>query len=370
MFRIAVDGRELTYGIRTGIGRYLVEVLRAASEAGWECLVYGNRATPLPVAFPGVTLHLLKPGQTQWWDQISLPLRLAQDRVSVFLSPYFKGPLLSPCPTVLTIHDLLFIGYPGRRRPFYDAFMTLLARLYASRATAIIADSEHSTRSIIRRLGVPTAKVSVIPVALGKEFKPTPLRDEVRARYGIDQPYILYVGNFKPHKNLPRLLQAYAKLPDSLRGSHRLVLAGGGHTHQQELERLARTLEVADSVLFPGLIAGSDLPALYSGSALFILPSLEEGFGLPAVEAMACGAPVVASNRAAIPEVVESAAILFDPEDSAAIADAMVQVLSMTELQETLRQRGFARAREFSPDRTSGRVLALLRDVSEAARKA
>lgn len=271
MFRIAVDGRELSHGICTGIGRYLVEVLRAASEAGWECLVYGNRATPLPVAFPGVTLHLLKPGQTQWWDQISLPLRLAQDRVSVFLSPYFKGPLLSPCPTVLTIHDLLFIGYPGRRRPFYDAFMTLLARLYASRATAIIADSEHSTRSIIRRLGVPTAKVSVIPVALGMEFKPTPLADEVRARYGIDQPYILYVGNFKPHKNLPRLLQAYAKLPDSLRGSHRLVLAGGDHTHQQELERLARTLEVADSVLFPGLIAGSDLPALYSGSALFIL---------------------------------------------------------------------------------------------------
>ncbi|MEE8494258.1 MAG: glycosyltransferase family 1 protein [Nitrospirales bacterium] len=368
--RVGVDGRELTDGVRTGIGRYVMEILSFASQDGWHCVVYVDPSTNLGVTLPGVTLRALEGRWTQWWDQVTLPRQLAQDQVSAFLSPYYKGPLLAPCPVVLTIHDLFFINYPGRRRLLYDAFMTGLARLHASRATAIIADSEYSKRTILKRLGVDAAKVSVIPDALGAEFKPTPLPDDVRARYGIDRPYILYVGNFKPHKNLPRLLQAYAKLPDSLRGSHRLVLAGGDHTHQQELERLARTLEVADSVLFPGLIAGPDLPALYSGSALFILPSLEEGFGLPAVEAMACGAPVVASNRAAIPEVVESAAILFDPEDSAAIADAMVQVLSMTELQETLRQRGLARAREFSPDRTSGRVLALLRDVSEAARKA
>ncbi len=351
--RVGMDGRELIPGVRTGIGRYVMEILRFASQDGWHCVVYVDRSTNLGVTLPGVTLRALEGRWTQWWDQVTLPRQLAHDQVSAFLSPYYKGPLLAPCPVVLTIHDLFFINYPGRRRLLYDAFMTGLARLYASRAAAIVTDSVYSQRTILKRLGVDAAKVSVIPIALGKEFKPTPLPDEVRGRYGIDRPYILYVGNFKPHKNLPRLLQAYAKLPDPLRRGHKLVLAGGDPIHEPELRHLARTLGVGDSVLFPGVIAGSDLPALYSGSALFILPSLEEGFGLPAVEAMACGAPVVASNRAAIPEVVESAAILFDPEDPASITDAMVQVLFTSKVQETLRRRGLARAREFSPQRTS-----------------
>jgi glycosyltransferase involved in cell wall biosynthesis len=143
-------------------------------------------------------------------------------------------------------------------------------------------------------------------------------------------------------------------------------LAGGDREHRQSLEGLVRDLGIVDRVCFPGLIEDSHLPAVYSGCALFMLPSLEEGFGLPAVEAMACGAPVVAGNRAAIPEVVDKAAILIDPEDVPAMTEAMAQVLTVSHLRETLRQSGLTRAREFSSDRTCGRVLALLYEVCRA----
>ncbi|MBI4589250.1 MAG: glycosyltransferase family 4 protein [Candidatus Rokubacteria bacterium] len=363
--RIGVDGRELRAGVRSGIGRYVLEVLRAASRDGWECVVYGDRTTRLSVALPGVTLRVLDGRWTQWWDQVPLPRQLARDGVSAFLSPYYKGPLLAPCPVVLTIHDLFFLDYPGERRPLYRVLMTRLARLYARRATAIVADSAYSKRSIVERLGVSPAKVTVIPVALGPEFRPEPLTDAVRSRYGIGSPYILSVGNFKPHKNLPRLIRAYAALAERRRTTHCLVLAGGDRHRRAGLEAVARDLGVTDQVLFPGQVADLDLPALYSGCALFVLPSLEEGFGLPALEAMACGAPVVATNRAAVPEVVGAAALLVDPEDESAVTAAMGRVLSSAELRDSLGRRGLARAREFSPDRTSGAVLALLREVCQ-----
>ncbi|MFQ5830305.1 MAG: glycosyltransferase family 4 protein [Candidatus Methylomirabilia bacterium] len=367
MSRIGVDGRELARDARTGIGRFLREILRAAASLeGFEFVLYGNASTWIEPALGRMELRILGGRWTQWWDQVSLPRQLARDRVAVFLSPYYKCPLLAPCPVVLTIHDLFFIHYPGQRRPFYDLAMTALARLYAFRARIIIADSEHSKRSIVDRLGVSPAKVIVIPVALGAEFKPEALTDAVRRRYGIASAYILYLGNFKPHKNLPRLLRAYARLPHPLRATYQLVLAGGDRNHQPALGSLARSLGVADRVLFPGQIEDRDLAALYSECALFVLPSLEEGFGLPALEAMACGAPVVASGRATLPEVVGEAALLVDPEDEAAITTAMSQVLTAGEIRENLRRRGLDRAHEFSPERTTGRLLALLREVSEA----
>src|SRR5207249_4819093 len=200
--RLGVDGRELRPGVRTGIRRYLAEVLRAASRAGWSCVVYGDAAPAADPELPGVSYAVLGGPTTQWWDQVALPRALARDRVSVFLSPYYKGPLAAPCPVVVTVHDLFFIGYPGRRRPVYDVTVSGLARLYAWRASAIVSVSEHSRRAIVARLGVSPAKVMVIPDALGQEFKPAPGADTVKLRYGIASAYILYVGNFMTNKNL------------------------------------------------------------------------------------------------------------------------------------------------------------------------
>ncbi|MBI3454375.1 MAG: glycosyltransferase family 4 protein [Candidatus Rokubacteria bacterium] len=367
MSRIGVDGRELVPGTRTGIGRFLREVLRAGTACeDVELVVYAGEGRPIERLDPRVAVRVLGHRPTPWWDQVTLPRQLARDRIAVFLSPYYKGPLLAPCPIVLTVHDLFFIRYPARSRPGYEAAMTRLARLYARRATAIITDSEYSKRSIVARLGVPAEKITVIPVALGGEFEPTPLTDAVRRRYRISGPYLFYVGNFKPHKNLPRLLRAYAGLPEALRADHQLVLAGGDGTAARPLADLARALGVADRVGLPGFIDDADLPALYTGCELFVLPSLVEGFGLPALEAMACGTPVAAANRGAIPEVAGAAAILFEPEDVAGITAAMAGVLSDPAIREDMRRRGLARAREFPPERTAGRVLTLLRQLSRS----
>jgi glycosyltransferase involved in cell wall biosynthesis len=358
--RIGVDGRELRAGVRTGIRRYTLEVLRAAVARGLDCVLYGDRATELDAAPRDVTPAVLAGGPAPWWDQVVLPAALGRDGIDVFLSPYYKRPLRAPCPVVVTIHDLFFIGYPGRRRPLYDAVMTGLARLYARGAGAIIADSEHSRNAIVARLGIAAERIAVIPVGLGPEFRPAAPSAAQRERYGLGPRYALYVGNFLAHKNLPRLLRAWAALAAPLRSAHRLVLAGGATAGRPALAALASSLGLADSVVFAGVVDDADLPALYGGAAVVVLPSLEEGFGLPALEAMACGAPVVASRRGALPEVVGDAGVLVDPEDASALAAALGRVLGGSLDRDALVQRGLARASCFTTAHTSGRVVDLL----------
>jgi glycosyltransferase involved in cell wall biosynthesis len=365
--RLGVDGRELAAGTRTGIGRYVREVLRAAAGRGWHCLVFGDAATALEEPPAGVSLTRLAAPGTRAWDQVALPRALRRGGVDVFLSPYYKGPLVAPCPVVLTIHDLYFIGYGGRRRPLRDAALTAAARLYARRARAIVTDSEHSRRAVVARLGVDPAKVTAIGVAVGAEFAPSPLSDAARARYGVAGPYVLYVGNFMPHKNVEGLLRAWAALPAALRARHRLVLAGGDAARRPPLEALARALGVTGRVVFPGRIDDADLPGLYSACAAFVLPSLDEGFGLPAVEAMACGAPVIVSDRGALPEVAGPGAAVVDVGAAGALADALARLLLEPEYRDALRRRGSARAADFAPARTAARVVDLLETVARGA---
>jgi glycosyltransferase involved in cell wall biosynthesis len=261
---------------------------------------------------------------------------------------------------VVTIHDLFFIGYPGQRRPLYDAVMTRLARLYARGASAIVADSEHSRRAIVERLGIAAERIAVIPVGLGPEFRPGAPSPIQRARYGLGACYVLYVGNFLPHKNLPRLLRAWAALPPALRADTRLVLAGGDHARRPALAALAASLGLETGVAFPGLVDDADLPAVYGGAMLLVQPSLEEGFGLPGLEAMACGVPVVASRRGALPELVGEAGLLVDPEDEPALTAVLARVLGSPQERATLAGRGVVRAADFTTARTAGRVVDLL----------
>jgi glycosyltransferase involved in cell wall biosynthesis len=366
--RLGIDGRELQRDRRTGIARYALEVVRAASRRGWTVTVYGDGDTRGDLELPGVTVRALAAPATTWWDQVTLPRALREDGAAVFLSPYYKTPLRAPCPSVITIHDLFFIGYPGRRRPLADAVRTAAARLYARRARGIVADSEHSARAVVERLGVARARITVVPVALGAEFEPSPLLTAGRARYAVGAAYVLYVGNFMPHKNLSRLLRAWALVPQALRARHRLVLAGGDEAGGGALRALAMSLGIADSVVCPGHVDDADLPGLYSAASAVVLPSLEEGFGLPAVEAMACGAPVIVSDRGALPEVTGGAAVIVDADKEDALASAIAAVLVDPEHAAVLRRRGLARARDFAPAHTAARVLDLLERVAAGRR--
>ena len=364
--RLGIDGRELSVGVRTGIGRYLDAVVHGAQQQRVECLVYSDCGLPELVGRHGISVRIIPRRPTLWWDQVSLPRQLAEDRISVFLSPYYKCPLRSPCPVVLTIHDLLFIEYLGRRRPLYDRAMTWLAGLYAGRAAAIITDSEHARRTILSRLGLSPERVTAIPLSVAPEFRPVPFTEELSRRYGVRRPYVLSVGNFLPHKNLARLVQAFTLLPGHLRRDCSLVLAGDDAGKRDVILREARRLGIEKHIVMTGLVADADLPALYAGCDAFVMPSLDEGFGLPALEAMACGAPVIASNRASLPEVVGKAGLLVDPYDTAAIGSAIASVLSDRALREDLRRRSLERAEAFRGDGAVQRVLAIVRAVSRA----
>ena len=362
--RLGIDGRELSVGVRTGIGRYLDAVVHGAQQQGVECLLYSDDGLPEFVGRHGISVRIIPRRPTIWWDQVSLPRQMAADRISVFLSPYYKGPLLAHCPVVLTIHDLLFIEYLGRRRLFYDRGMTWLAGLYAARAAAIITDSEHARGTILSRLGLAPERVTAIPLTVAPEFRPVPFSEDVSRRYGVRQPYVLYVGNFLPHKNLERLVQAFARLGGTARRGVSLVLAGDDAGSRDVLVEEARRLGIDQHLVVTGVVDQGDLPVLYAGCAAFVLPSLDEGFGLPAAEAMACGAPVIASNRASLPEVVGQAGLLVDPLDSAAIGSAIVSVLTNEARREDLRRRSLERADAFRGDQAANRVLAVVRAVS------
>lgn len=364
--RLGIDGRELSVGVRTGIGRYLDAVVHGAQQQGVECLVYSDGGLPEFVGRHGISVRIIPRRPTLWWDQVSLPWQLGQDRISVFLSPYYKCPLRAPCPVVLTIHDLLFIEYLGRSRPVYDRVMTRLARLYASRAAAIITDSEHARRTILSRLGLAPERVTAIPLSVAPEFHPAPFTVDLSDRYGVRKPYVLYVGNFLPHKNLARLVQAFARVPGHVRRDCALVLAGDDAGGRHAMIREARRLGIEQHLVVTGVVARADLPALYAGCEAFVMPSLDEGFGLPAAEAMACGAPVIASQRGSLPEVVDGAGLLVDPFDTAAMALAIASVLSGRARREDLCRRSLERAEAFRGDRSVQRVLAIVREVSRA----
>jgi glycosyltransferase involved in cell wall biosynthesis len=364
--RLGIDGRELSGGVRTGIGRYLTAVIQGAQRQRIECVVYSDCGLPEIIKRHDVTVRVIPRRPTVWWDQVSLPRSLTKDNISVFLSPYYKGPLRASCPVVLTIHDLLFIEYLGRARPMYDRAMTWLAGLYASRAAAIITDSEYAKRTIISRLSIGAQRITVIPLSVASEFRPMPFGEDVGLRYGVRKPYVLSVGNFLPHKNLVRLVRAFAGLDVAVRRDCCLVLAGDDAGRFNAVLAEARRLGIERHVVLPGVIADADLPALYAGCEAFAMPSLDEGFGLPALEAMACGAPVIASDRASLPEVVGDAALLVDPLRTEAIGAALAALLSDRALREDLRARSLKRADVFRGDDSVQRVLALVHAVEQS----
>ena len=377
--KIGIDCRDLLAGSLNGIGRFVGNLLRAISlEKGPpELFLYGNQRTRFDVPDPwGAPLRPRTRRKAEaaawWWDRVTLPRMARRDKLDVFLSPYFKAPGVRSCPVVITIHDLLFLRMPpevsGRSAIYCRAFRTLAAG-FAKRAAAILTVSEHSQRDVVDLLRVPKKKTHVVGNCVGPGYRVIDEEAPIAAAKqacGIEGDYVLHVGNFGPHKNVDGLLRTYAALAGELRGRFRLVLAGRHDKWTPKAVKAADRLGVEDRVSLPGHVAEEHLPALYAGAAAFATLSRWEGFGLPALEAMACGTPVMCSDRTALPEVVGDAALLVDPDDAGACAAGLTKVLTDDELRSRLRSRGPARAKRFSPERFAARVLNVLTAASEA----
>ena len=326
----------------TGSGQYLQHLIRLFAEGA-------APVTALPVFRP--TAGNL---QKVWWEQALFPRLAHASGARIWHVPYFAPPVAHTRPVVATIHDVIQLIVPEYATSPLVRLYNRLVALGARRADRILADSAASQRDIVRLLGVPADRVRVVYLAPDESvYRPVPA-DEiegVRHKYGLAKHYVLYYGGLLKHKNVPALLRAIADLRDldvqlAVSGS-----VGAASPFVPDLPRLAAELGILERVRFIGFAPDDEKPALLRGAACFAFPSLYEGFGLNPLEALACGTPVVCSNRASLPELMGEAALLVDPDQPQALTTALRRVLTDADLRGDLAARGPAQAAKFTWER-------------------
>lgn len=356
--RIGIDGTPLL-GQRSGVGYYTGYLLSALMESRpqWDYLLYSNR--PLN----GLERPLQKARQvgrrfspSRWlWMQTLLPLTIQRSRPNLCHFTNALAPLWQPAPFVLTIHDASLFLYGHYHPTARHLTMRLTLPLVARRAAAIITVSQHSRNDLIRVLGLNPDKIHVVYEAADDGFRPVcdvATLDALRRKYVLPPHFVLYVGTLEPRKNLGRLLRALKQVRDEGL-PHHLVLAGAMGWMMNAFQQEVRALGLSDVVHYLGYIPRHDLPGLFSLATVFAFPSLYEGFGLPPLEAMACGLPVLTSNGTSLTEICGNAAYLVDPHSVPDIAAGLGALLRDEGLRQTLRNRGLEHVSHFSWNRAA-----------------
>jgi glycosyltransferase involved in cell wall biosynthesis len=368
----------------TGSGQYTRQLVHGLMTIpdGPECLLFRPKSREVEkdtVALGGKMqerflsppLPLTENLSKLWFEQISFPRACLGQGVDVAHIPYFASPLQAGSRTVVTIHDLIPLILPAYRGSILVRLYTQLVVAAARRATAIMTDSHSSKKDITELLGIPPDRVHVIHLAAREMFKP--VRDSerlnmTRQKYGLQGEYILYLGGFDRRKNLKTLLAAFASMDDSLRARAHLVI--GGHLPQENTpffpdpRVIVERLGLQGRVSFVGSVPEKEKPALYSGATLFVFPSLYEGFGLPPLEAMACGTAVIASDRSSLPEIGGEGALLVDPDDVHGLARAMTSLMEDERRRRELAAKGLKQAQRFSWQKTVAETMAVYRSVA------
>ncbi|HIE37998.1 MAG TPA: glycosyltransferase family 1 protein [Anaerolineales bacterium] len=344
-----------------GVHQYIYHLLAYLPEAGCRVTaLLGPTGTP-----PGGAVQTIRsrwptgrPAARVVWEQLVQPWALRRTGADLAHGPVFVGPLVAPCPLVVTVHDLSFLRFPHLFRPANRLYLTLLTRASVRRARRVIAVSTHAAEETTQLLGVSRGKVDVVYHGVDPKFRPLP-PDEVRAfraHKGLPDRFVLYVGTLEPRKNLVRLIEAFARLREP---GLRLVLVGGRGWYDQEVFACVERLGLQERVVFPGYVPAEQLPLWYNAATAFAYPSLYEGFGMPVVEAQACGLPVLTSDRSSLPEAAGEGGMPVDPYDVAAIAAGLHRLLTDEALRETLRQRGLAHASHFTWQKTAAETIAV-----------
>ncbi|PDW02095.1 glycosyltransferase family 4 protein [Candidatus Viridilinea mediisalina] len=336
------------------VGRYSVYTTRGLDQ---QALGLPSNFRVLPSRWPTINPRVRIP-----WEQLVAPLLLRQIRADLFHGVLNIAPLVCPVPTVITIHDLAFIRFPETFRAYNRTYLDFATRLSARRASAILVVSEHTRREVIGLLGVPSERVVVTPNAARAHFAPPSAASlaAFRARQGLPERFVLCVGTLEPRKNLTTLLAAYAEVAQRFPDVPLLIGGGKGWLYDEIFRRLDQ-LKLRDHVRFVGYLEEDELPLWYAAATAFVFPSIYEGFGMPPLEAMACGTPVITSNSSSLPEVVGDAGLMVPPYDHYGFAEALGRLLSDRELAAELRSRGLARARQFAWRTSAERTLAAYR---------
>lgn len=374
--RIGIDGRYIQHHF-PGIGRYTYSLIGALAPLATDdtLVVLLNPALPNNrydlanlAQHPNVELARMDVPTFSLAEQLRLPSLISDLACDVFHSPYYVKPYCLPVPSILTLYDVIPTHYPAYYSRRTRLLIRLLKRLALRSAAHCLAISETTKGDFVREYGVAPERITAIPLAADGRFRPVEPAAvaAMRERYRLPPDYVLYLGINKPHKNLMRLVEAWLFVRD--RGIT-LLLAGREDPRYPQARQRVEELGLGDVVLFLGDVTEADLPAVYSGATVFVFPSLYEGFGLPVLEAMACGVPVACSNTSSLPEIVGDAALTFDPTDVEAIAAALSRLLDDAELRAELRQLGLERARHFTWTETARRTLEVYRTVCVLAER-
>jgi glycosyltransferase involved in cell wall biosynthesis len=356
--RVAIDIRRAgDYGLGTYIRNIVNQLARIDDRSRY--LLIGERRhlaefDALPDNFE-LLEYAHQPGTFR--THLHLPWLLRQRRVDILHMPWFYAPAVVPSRLVITVHDLSDVLAPpvGASTPVQTGRL-FFARRALTRADHVFAVSQSSKRDLARAFRIPETKITVVYNAVDERFLTEPLpadADRILERHAVNSPYVLYAGNIRPQKNLPRLIEAFAVAKAELRGNPefaqlKLLVIGEALTRHADLRRAVVRARVREDVRFLGFVPSPVLRVFYSRALAFLFPSLYEGFGLPPLEAMAHGTPVLTSNVSSLPEVFDDAALLVNPENVFDIARGIRQILTDTVLRQTLRRRGYERARMYS----------------------
>jgi glycosyltransferase involved in cell wall biosynthesis len=369
--RIGIDARKLH---DFGIGTYIRNLLRqlAKLDRQTEFVVLCRPDDREALSSLGTNFRAVPEtaGNYSISEQIRIPLALRREGVTLFHAPHYVLPPLVRCRSVVTIHDcihLMFPQYlPNRMALTYARASIALA---ARQSTRVMTVSESSKRDILRFVDVKPEKIDVIYNAFDERFGIEPLEEDVvrvRERYQLHDEFVLYAGNVKPHKNLERLIDAFDLVRKRGLDRLKLVMIGDEISKYAALRRAVHQHQLHKYVRFLGYLPEETLAVMYRLAGVFVFPSLYEGFGLPPLEAMASGTPVVTSNVSSLPEVAGDAAVLVDPYSPQAIADGIYRVLTDESLRRSLRQKGLARAAQFSWEQSVRRVRQIYAEAANA----
>jgi glycosyltransferase involved in cell wall biosynthesis len=373
--RVALNGWFLAHDAHTGTGQYLRGLLewlpKVAPQHDYYIVAPGGGPLAMPEA---VRLYPVACGASDWakvhFEQRLFPSACRALRADLAHVPHWAPPLVSPVPVVVTVHDIIPLLLPEYRGGPLARLYTALVAAATPGAALILADSNASRNDILKQFGLPDERVRTVYLAADARYTPKHdwrEDDAIRAKYDLPEAYVLHLGGFDARKNVRALLSAWTWAAGSVGESYPLVLGGAlpkpdGRLFE-DYRALAEELAITDTVKFIGAVAEADKPAVYRGAAAFVYPSRYEGFGLPPLEAMACGVPVVTTDAGSIGEVVGEAAFLIDPQDTRKFGAGIITCLVEPSVYDHLKARGLERAKMFTWEKTARETVAAYESV-------